>query len=210
MTDDFVYLVHPELYHLQKEPVFKIGRSKNVLNHIQSYGQETMLIYCAHVSDTIACKKDLKCKLSKDFTPRLDIGLDYYEGNELEIYKCVVGVVANYIYNLKSEDKKSSSSEDDTVQNSPEHACSFRAFLQETLLTRSPCPVPVLQDEYTDFCIRNRLRDKMIFVPDTKSLDSTMRAFGLCAERRLGDHFYNGDNKEYKDQNWIISHSAIK
>ena len=93
MNRGYVYLVHPCRFLVRNEDVYKVGRSRCVLQRVKSYGRGSVLISSSIVSNAKLCEKALKRAMCKHYIWRRDIGVEYFQGNMADIATTFMEVV---------------------------------------------------------------------------------------------------------------------
>lgn len=77
----YIYLVWQREFVNRNEPVYKVGRTGNIITRMLQYpkGSEVVLAVCT--CDMFASELKVRTELSDYFINRTDIGREYYEGD---------------------------------------------------------------------------------------------------------------------------------
>jgi len=80
---EYIYLLKEREFIKTGENIYKIGRTKqNNLNRIQNYPNGTILLYQRKCINSTILEKKIIANLKIKFKNRLDIGYEYFEGDE--------------------------------------------------------------------------------------------------------------------------------
>lgn len=77
----YVYLVWLREFFHKNEPVYKVGRTANIINRMLQYPKGSKVIFAVGTGDMFASELKVRTELSEHFINRTDIGREYYEGD---------------------------------------------------------------------------------------------------------------------------------
>lgn len=95
-TIEYVYLIWPAEY-VDKEPIYKLGRSDTPYYRIKAYRNATLLISCKMVLKSHQTEKVLKEVFATRFGAPVR-GYEYFMGNVKEMYLLFEETTVKYIY----------------------------------------------------------------------------------------------------------------
>jgi hypothetical protein len=101
-----VYLIRRKNDAAQNLPLYKFGRSKNVIARVGSYGKCTDVLNVYRVSDCEKCEREVLDALAADprIVRRLDMGYEYFEGKLRYIESIIEPITKRYIVNYTDAD----------------------------------------------------------------------------------------------------------
>lgn len=111
--ESFIYLIRTERYHLTKEHIYKIGRSKRMSGErLGSYAKGSQLLFSIITpdSDNVSIETELKKQFRELFVQRKDIGDEYFEGD----YKLMIQTIYDYCFNFNNSNLFVSSNQSNT------------------------------------------------------------------------------------------------
>jgi len=85
----YIYLIWVREFLTQKVPVFKIGRTKNALDRVNSYPKGSKLMICIHDDNHCESEQLLINTFKTKFIQRTDVGYEYFEGELQEMMDIV-------------------------------------------------------------------------------------------------------------------------
>jgi len=95
MNLQYVYLLQEREFIKTKEPVYKIGRTKQPnATRFSQYPKESSLIFQSSCIDCESCEKLIIQFFSNKYIHRTDIGNEYFEGNYNDMILNIMKVVA--------------------------------------------------------------------------------------------------------------------
>lgn len=86
-TDGHIYVVKEREFIKTKENIYKIGRSKNIVNRMPSYPKSSRIYTIMYVKDVKEVEKFIIDRFDGLFIKRTDIGNEYYECDEDELMR---------------------------------------------------------------------------------------------------------------------------
>jgi len=87
---EYVYLFHPYPFVLNRQNVFKIGKSKQEnVKRFHSYPKGTRLLLQIECSNCSIMETTLIKKFKEKFIFRRDLGYEYFEGNRTHMLYCI-------------------------------------------------------------------------------------------------------------------------
>ena len=75
------YIIHEREAIRMNENVYKIGRSHDVSQRLRQYPKGSKLLHCRKTTDQLLSEKILLKVFQSQFTQRLDLGTEYFEGD---------------------------------------------------------------------------------------------------------------------------------
>jgi len=98
-NDGHIYIVKEREFIKTNENIFKIGRSKNIVNRMPSYPKDSRIYSIIYTPNVNEFEKTMIERFDNLFVNRTDIGREYYECSENEIMSETLILVQNiYIY----------------------------------------------------------------------------------------------------------------
>ncbi len=94
-----LYIIHIREFRTQNIPIYKVGRSRNILTRIKAYPKNSNLIYTIY-TDHIKYREELlldRLKKTANVTQELEYGLEYFRGDPRIILKTLECVVSEII-----------------------------------------------------------------------------------------------------------------
>lgn len=103
----YIYIIYTREFLKHQEPVYKIGRSDNVLCRMRQYPRGSKLIFAQYVHDDCLMEKHVLNHLIGHFKARTDIGTEYFEGDLSQIIYHVQTVLSQNVcpLNIDFEDE---------------------------------------------------------------------------------------------------------
>ena len=92
-----IYLIHTREFVNSKEPIYKIGRSKNLNTRILQYPKGSNVLCSIKCANSNLCEKELIKLFTKLFIIRKDYGNEYFEGD----HDNMIFVIITYLYQNK-------------------------------------------------------------------------------------------------------------
>jgi cystathionine beta-lyase family protein involved in aluminum resistance len=86
-TDGHIYVVKEREFIKTKENIYKIGRSKNIVNRMPSYPKSSIIYTIMYVKNVKEVEKFMIDRFDGLFIKRTDIGNEYYECDENELMR---------------------------------------------------------------------------------------------------------------------------
>jgi len=77
----YIYIIQMAEHHKKKTPIYKIGRTHNILQRFNSYPKNSRLIYLCKVNDCHHVESELIELFKKNFEQKRDFGLEYFQGS---------------------------------------------------------------------------------------------------------------------------------
>jgi hypothetical protein len=90
MSGGHIYIIHEREMIRLSEPTYKIGKSTNLNNRLQSYPKNSLVMFFIYVSDIHAVERDLIRAFQYFFEARPNYGAEYFRGN---IYDMIMQTV---------------------------------------------------------------------------------------------------------------------
>jgi len=93
---EYIYLIHEREFVKSKQPIYKIGKSKQEnCKRTKSYPKDSILECVFRVNDCDQKEKEIIKVLSEKYIRRKDIGNEYFEGDRNEIIKDIIPISCN-------------------------------------------------------------------------------------------------------------------
>lgn len=93
----YIYIMHVREFLNQNLNIYKIGRTKDIIQRFSSYPKGTIIKYCVFVHDIVLFEGEL-IKLFKDrFILRTDLGREYFEGDWFKMSQVVQGFISDHL-----------------------------------------------------------------------------------------------------------------
>lgn len=86
-SDGHIYVVKEREFIKTKENIYKIGRSKNIVNRMPSYPKSSKIFTIMYVKNVKEVEKFMIDRFDGLFIKRIDIGNEYYECDEDELMR---------------------------------------------------------------------------------------------------------------------------
>lgn len=84
-SDGHIYVIKEREFIKTGENIFKIGRSKNIVNRMPSYPKNSLIYTILYTDNINEVEKNMIKHFDNIFIKRTDIGNEYYECSEKEI-----------------------------------------------------------------------------------------------------------------------------
>lgn len=92
-----VYLLIEREFIKTKEPIFKIGCSKQENDkRIKSYPKGSKLVLQIRVLDCVYIETHIKIFFKEKYKQRIDIGIEYFEGDCISMKKDILNIIDKY------------------------------------------------------------------------------------------------------------------
>lgn len=85
--DGHIYVVKEREFLKTNENIYKIGRSKNIVNRMPSYPKSSRIYTILYVKDVVEVEKYIIDRFDGLFIKRTDIGSEYYECDENDLMR---------------------------------------------------------------------------------------------------------------------------
>jgi len=96
--DGHIYVIKEREFLKTNENIYKIGRSKSIINRMPAYPKNSRIYSILYVKDVNEVEKFMIDRFDKLFVKRVDIGNEYYECSEEELMKeCTMIIHALYM-----------------------------------------------------------------------------------------------------------------
>lgn len=96
IMEGHLYIIHLREFVNLQSPVYKVGRTSDILRRYSQYPKHSRLLYLLPCTDCVKYEKlvldSLRCSHIKT---RIDIGSEYFEGDLLDIISIMSRVVSN-------------------------------------------------------------------------------------------------------------------
>lgn len=92
----YIYIIYTREFLKHQEPVYKIGRSDNVLCRMRQYPRGSKLIFAQYVHDDCLLEKHVLNHLTGHFKARTDIGSEYFEGDVQQLIAHVQTILGQH------------------------------------------------------------------------------------------------------------------
>jgi hypothetical protein len=92
--DGCVYLLREREFISLDQPVYKIGRAKNVSIRFDAYPKGSEVLFTLAVQNMRETEKDIKDEFNKKFNNRKDIGTEYFEGSVDEMLITLKSIIS--------------------------------------------------------------------------------------------------------------------
>lgn len=76
-----IYLIYVREFLLQDIPIYKIGRTEDIIERYKQYPKGSILVYSCYSDDIIRDENSIKKIFTEKFLKRSDIGVEYFEGD---------------------------------------------------------------------------------------------------------------------------------
>lgn len=93
----YLYIMQLREHANSAQDVFKVGRTRDIIQRMADYPSNSALLFCAQVSDMFEGEKRLLAALRIAHTQRTDIGSEYFEAPYGDIVTAVNAVVATLL-----------------------------------------------------------------------------------------------------------------
>lgn len=111
----YIYLIQLREFIKTKEPVYKIGKTtKEDMNRIKQYPKDSRIILFMKCKNCHALERIIKEKFIKKYTIRRDIGSEYFEGDEEQMYLSIIRLL---IKEIKTEEDSDESDEESDMSD---------------------------------------------------------------------------------------------
>lgn len=92
-----IYIIKEREFIKTKEPIYKIGKTKNIKNRMPSYPKDSRVYVMYYTDDIHTMEKDLIKTFDRLFIKRTDIGHEYYETKEDIVYHFFLKIFEDHI-----------------------------------------------------------------------------------------------------------------
>ena len=101
----YIYLIHTREFYNHDEFVYKIGKTKKLNFHrFNQYPRGSVLLFQTNCNDCDICETKILKLFNSKYKRRKDIGLEYFEGDYLQMKKDICNIVDNNV-DVKVEEK---------------------------------------------------------------------------------------------------------
>lgn len=101
----YIYLIHTREFYNHDEFVYKIGKTKKLNFHrFNQYPRGSVLLFQTNCNDCDICETKILKLFNSKYKRRKDIGLEYFEGDYLQMKKDICNIVDNNV-DVKVEPK---------------------------------------------------------------------------------------------------------
>ena len=94
-SDGHIYVIKEREFIKTGENIFKIGRSKNIVNRMPSYPKNSLIYTILYTDNINEVEKNMIKHFDNIFIKRTDIGNEYYECSEKEIMLACTMILYN-------------------------------------------------------------------------------------------------------------------
>lgn len=113
MNTGYIYIVHTREFINLNKNIYKIGRTKNILNRIKNYPKGSEYLFVTTSFDEIAREKEIINCFKLNFIQKKEFGTEYFEG---DIYKMIF-LIKKIIFDHDDIINTESNSNTDTDNN---------------------------------------------------------------------------------------------
>ena len=101
---EYVYMIHTREFKNSNQDIYKIGRTSQLnLKRVNSYPKGSKLHCQLRVANSYVVEKQIMHNFKKIFVQKLEIGLEYFEGNYLEMEDKFIDIVRACKNNIEME-----------------------------------------------------------------------------------------------------------
>jgi hypothetical protein len=102
--EGYIYMIYTNECMIENMNVFKVGRTqRHYNNRLAEYSKNSKPIVVLQTDDCIGAEKFVLQNLKEQFLFRRDLGLEYFEGDEVEIRECLEELVNKYNESLNNK-----------------------------------------------------------------------------------------------------------
>lgn len=114
-SSHYIYLIQTREFIKTNEPVYKIGKTtQDGMNRIKQYPKGSRIILFMKCNNCHTLERVIKEKFIKKYKVRRDIGSEYFEGDEKNMYCRIIGLLLKDMRQDKEEDDSDESNEEES------------------------------------------------------------------------------------------------
>ena len=91
-----IYLIQIKDIVITNNNIYKIGRSHNIITRIKKYPKGSSAIVLLECCNSVQCEKDLLSIFKQKFTQNKYYGLEYFEGDKIDMMEVICKEVKKY------------------------------------------------------------------------------------------------------------------
>ena len=90
---EYIYLLQEREFVINNLPIYKIGRTCNMVNRLKNYPKNSFLILLFPVLKKNKVEEIIKKEFIENFEQRREIGIEYFQGNKKEMIIKILNII---------------------------------------------------------------------------------------------------------------------
>lgn len=83
--EGYIYLIHVREFKIQGKPIYKIGRTNDIIRRFSQYPKNSDLLFVMPVKNTVQYETILINTFIRDFNHKKEYGKEYFEGDSMKM-----------------------------------------------------------------------------------------------------------------------------
>lgn len=117
MYGGYIYLIHVREFKCQNKPIYKIGRTNDIIRRFSQYPKNSELLFVMPVKDTVQYETILIQTFIRDFNHKKEYGKEYFEGDSMKMILTISRICSKLTNTYK--DSASQTYCDDNIDINP-------------------------------------------------------------------------------------------
>lgn len=92
----YIYVIYTREFLKHQEPVYKVGKTENIVARLKQYPRGSKLLFVQYVHDCHLLESHVLNHLTSTFKVRTDIGAEYFEGDIMKLLAEVHTIVCKH------------------------------------------------------------------------------------------------------------------
>jgi hypothetical protein len=118
--DEGIYLIHTREFISTNVPIYKIGRSNYLDNRVKQYPNGSKILLMIACKNSKSCENNLKNLFKSKFIQKPYYGIEYFEGNYIDMIKEICDYINNINVLITEEIEKMSDVKSEIVEVLPD------------------------------------------------------------------------------------------
>jgi hypothetical protein len=95
MYNGYLYIIHVREFHQQERPVYKIGRTNDILKRFSQYPKNSKLLFVLPTTDPVTYEKLVIDAFRLKYIHNTEFGKEYFEGDLLHMINTMTRIVTS-------------------------------------------------------------------------------------------------------------------
>jgi hypothetical protein len=121
-SDEGIYLIHTREFISTNVSIYKIGRSNYLDNRVKQYPNGSKILLMIACKNSKSCENNLKNLFKSKFIQKPYYGIEYFEGNYIDMIKEICDYINNINVLITEEIEKMSDVKSEIIEVLPEVA----------------------------------------------------------------------------------------
>jgi hypothetical protein len=95
MYNGYLYIIHVREFHLQNRPIYKIGRTSDILKRFAQYPKNSKLLFVLPTTDAITFERLVLGSFRNKYIHNTEYGKEYFEGDLTNMINTMTRIVTS-------------------------------------------------------------------------------------------------------------------